>query len=230
MKSFATVSLALVSAAGLASAANNPVTPNSVRGEYIEARTADVYTGACFANSEVGNTGDVAVMGWRVSKGSFNGVTLDGLNVVAVVRGQGTLGFVDGTAYPVKSVLIVDERASIEQRQALKAFAQRMGGDLLSDIVRIDSAPIQFTLENDNVHTAAATLQAGDLATIRTRAMNQKDHICSNEEVWYLPLTKVKHAMPAVAMEHRFKGEGLNMKWSSPDKRSAFVADFQLND
>jgi hypothetical protein len=66
MKSIATVSLVLVSAAGLSAA------PNSVRGEYIEARTADIYTGACFANSEVGNTGDVAVMGWRVSKGSFN--------------------------------------------------------------------------------------------------------------------------------------------------------------
>ncbi len=225
MKSITTVSLALVSAAGLLSAAGN-----SVRGEYVEARTADVYTGACFANSEVGNTGDVAVMGWRVSKGTFDGVNLDGLNVVAVVRGQGTLGFVDGTVYPVKSVLILDERATVEQRQALKAFAQRMGGDLLSNVVRVDAAPIAFTVEDDNVHSAAATLKAGDLATIRTRAMNKKDHVCSNEEVWYLPLTKVKHAMPAVAMEHRFKGEGLGMKWSSPDKRSAFVADFQLND
>ena len=80
MKSIATVSLVVFSAAGLAAAAGS----NNVRGEYIEARTADVYTGACFANSEVGNTGDVAVMGWRVGKGSFNGVTLDGLNVVAV--------------------------------------------------------------------------------------------------------------------------------------------------
>lgn len=225
MKLMSFVSLTLVSSATLAVAGGN-----NIRGEYVEARTADVYTGACFANSEVGNTGDVAVMGWRVSKGSFNGVTLDGLNVVAVVRGKGTLGFVDGTVYPVKSVLIIDERASVEQRQALKAFAQRMGGDLLSDVVRIDSAPISFTLEDDNVHTAGVTLQAGNLATIRTRAMNAKDHVCSNEEVWYLPLTKVKHAMPAVAMEHRFKGEGLDMKWSSPDKRSAFVADFQLND
>ena len=225
MKLMSFVSLTLVSSATLAVAGGN-----NIRGEYVEARTADVYTGACFANSEVGNTGDVAVMGWRVSKGSFNGVTLDGLNVVAVVRGKGTLGFVDGTVYPVKSVLIIDERASVEQRQALKAFAQRMGGDLLSDVVRIDSAPISFTLEDDNIHTAGVTLQAGNLATIRTRAMNSKDHVCSNEEVWYLPLTKVKHAMPAVAMEHRFKGEGLDMKWSSPDKRSAFVADFQLND
>ncbi|MBM3796633.1 MAG: DUF1326 domain-containing protein [Acidobacteria bacterium] len=226
MKSIASVSLALISAAGLASAA----AANNVRGEYIEARTADVFTGACFANSEVGNTGDVAVLGWRIGQGTFNGVKLDGLNLVAVVRGQGTLGFVDGTTYPVKSVLIVDERANVEQRQALQAFAQRMGGDLLSNVVRVDSAPISFSLENESVHEATATLQAGKLATIRTRAIGKKDHVCSNEEVWYLPLTKVKHAMPAVAMEHRFGGEGLDMKWSSPDKRSAFVADFQLND
>ena len=41
----------------------------SVRGEYVEARTADVYTGPCFANAEVGLTGDLAVMGWKIDKG-----------------------------------------------------------------------------------------------------------------------------------------------------------------
>lgn len=224
MKSICIVSLAALAITGSALAAN------SVRGEYIEARTADVYTGACFANSEVGNVGQLAVMGWRISKGSFNGVTLDGLSVVGAIKASATLGDVHGNAYPVKSVLIVDEKASPEQRLALQAFAKRMGGDLLSDVVRVDYAPISLTIQDNNVHSATATLNAGNLATIQTRAMGKKDHICSNEEVWYLPLTKVGHAMPAVTLAHDFKGQGLDAKWSSPDKRSAFVADFQLND
>jgi len=61
---------------------------NNIYGDYVEARTADVYTGPCFANSEVGLTGELAVFGWRVTKGSWSGVDLDGLGVVGVVRAR----------------------------------------------------------------------------------------------------------------------------------------------
>jgi len=54
---------------------------NSIYGNYVEARTADVYTGPCFANSEVGLTGQLAVFGWKVTKGSWDGVALDDLGV-----------------------------------------------------------------------------------------------------------------------------------------------------
>jgi len=225
MKSIAIFVLSAATTATLALGAN------SVRGEYIEARTADVYTGACFANSEGGNVGELAVMGWRISKGTFDGVKLDGLAVVGAIKAKTTLGneaYV--SPYPVKSVLIVDEKANPEQRLALQAFAKRMGGDLLGDVVRVDYAPISLSIKDNNVHTATATLKAGEMATIQTRSMSNKDHVCSNEEVWYLPLTKVGHAMPAVTIAHDFKGKGLGTTWSSPDKRSAFVADFQLND
>ncbi len=40
-----------------------------VSGEYVEARTADVYTGPCFANSEVQLVGNLAVFGWKIEKG-----------------------------------------------------------------------------------------------------------------------------------------------------------------
>src|SRR5712691_8851238 len=94
---------------------------NNIYGDYVEARTADVYTGPCFANSEVGLTGELAVFGWRVSKGSWKGVSLDGLSVVGVLRASSTLGDVYHSSYPVKSVIIVDERATPEQRLALQS-------------------------------------------------------------------------------------------------------------
>ena len=65
---------------------------HSIYGDYIEARTADVYTGPCFANSEAGLIGNLAVFGWKVDKGSWQGVNLDGLSVVAAVRANNTLG------------------------------------------------------------------------------------------------------------------------------------------
>jgi hypothetical protein len=52
-----------------------------ISGEYIEARTCDVYTGPCFANGEMGLSGREAVMAWRVEEGTWNGVELGGLSV-----------------------------------------------------------------------------------------------------------------------------------------------------
>jgi hypothetical protein len=219
---------AFLFAGSLLVAGNLPGT--SIQGEYIEARTADVFTGPCFANSEVELTGDLAVFGWKITKGSWQGVKLDGLGVVGAVKASATLGDLFHTAYPVKSILIVDEKASPEQQLALKAFAKRMSNDLLSDIVRTEIAPISLTFENNNLHSAKATLTAGKLAAIQTRPIKDGDHLCSNELVWYTPLTKVEHAMPAYALAHNFKGQGLGTTWSSPEKRSAFVGSFQLND
>ncbi len=202
----------------------------SVRGEYMEARTADVYTGPCYANSEVDLVGNLAVMGWRVNKGVWEGVSLDGLSVVGVVKANSTLGNVHGNAYPVKSLIIVDEKASPEQRLALKSFAQRMGGDLLSDVVRVEYQPITMEFEKGDMHSRVGKLSAGTLAEIRTRALEENDNHCSNEVTWYPPLTKLAHSMPAFALTNTYKGNALNTTWSSPDKRSAFVGSFQFSE
>jgi hypothetical protein len=36
--------------------------------------------------------------------------------------------------------------------------------------------------------------------------------------------------MPAYAVAHNYKGDGLGTRWSSPDKRSAYVASFHVNE
>jgi hypothetical protein len=36
--------------------------------------------------------------------------------------------------------------------------------------------------------------------------------------------------MPAYAIAHSFQGKGLGTTWSSPDKRSAFVGQFEVNE
>ena len=65
---------------------------------------------------------------------------------------------------------------------------------------------------------------------MQTRAINSGDKVCSHEEAWYNPLTKLDHAMPAYTLANDYKGKDLGTTWSSPDKRSAFVGSFQLND
>ena len=202
--------------------------PHSINGNYIEARTADVYTGPCFANGEAEQVGREAVFGWKIENGDWHGVNLAGLAVVGVIRTPHTLGLVSEPVNPAKAVLIIDSRANAEQRLALQSFARSMGGEWLNDIVKVDFVPIEVAVENGNIHGGAVKLTAGSLATIQTRAMNATDHICGNEEVWYPPLNKTEHAMPAYAIANAFRGDGLGETWSSPLRRSGFVGTFRV--
>lgn len=201
-----------------------------LRGEYIEARTADVYTGPCFANSEVGLTGDLAVMGWKIEKGSWQGVNLDGLSVMGVLHASNTLGDISPSVYPVKAVLIVDERAGAEQRLALKSFAQKMGGQLLADVVRVEYQPIEFSAQDGNIHSMKATMTAGPLAKLETRALTPGDQICHNESVYYEPLTKVDHAMPAYTVANDYNGQGLGTVWNMTGNRGSFLGTFHYQE
>ncbi len=198
-----------------------------IAGEYIESRSADVYTGPCFANAEVNLVGDQAILGWHVTQGSWNGVTLDGLSVVGVVRASGTLGDPHENPYPAKAVMIVDARATGPQRAALVAFAQHMSGRLLTDVVRTIDAPIE--LDASGGHHGPAFLRAGQFAVVQTRAFDDSDHTCGNETTWYAPLSQVTHAMPAAAVTDEYQGPGLGTTWTLHEKRSAFVGSFDLS-
>jgi hypothetical protein len=197
-----------------------------ISGDYIESRSADVYTGACVANGEVNLTGDQAILGWKVKQGDWNGVCLDGLGVVAAVKANATLGDVYTNPYPAKAVLIVDERANAEQRQALISFAKEMGGALFNDVVRVEVAPIKMEVKHDGGHFAKVTMHAGNIAAIETRGMTKLDHLCGNETTFYPPLTDTVHAMPAVAELDQYAGKDLGVSWKISGKRSAFVGNF----
>lgn len=193
-------------------------------GDYLESRSADVYTGQCFANGEAGLTGDQAILAWHIHSGSWDGVKLDGFSVVAAVKANATLGDPYADPYPAKSVLIVDNRADARERGALAAFARHMGGQLLANVVNVINAPIDFQVAQE--HHGSALLRAGDFVTLQTRSINENDHLCGNESTFYPPLTQVSHAMAAVAMTDSYSGKGLGRTWTLHDKRSAFVGSF----
>jgi len=198
-----------------------------VSGEYIESRTADVYTGPCFANSEVNLTGQEAVLGWHVDKGTWENVSLDGLSVAAVVRASATLGDAFSNPFPARAVLIVDQRANAAQRAALVNFAQAQAGKLLSNVVATETQPIRFTVDTSKHGTAS--LQVGDLAQITTRAITDADEICHNEDVYYQPLVShLTHAMPAVASKSSYSGNHLGSTWNESNRRSAFIGTFAV--
>ena len=195
-----------------------------IRGDYIETRSADVYTGQCFANGEVNLVGKEAILAWHVQSGSWDGVTLDGLTIAAAVRAQATLGDPYGNPYPAQSVLLVDDQATPQQSAALVSFAKQMGGQLLENVDQTIAAAMEMIVNHER--HGVALLRAGQFATIQTRSLGDKDHVCGNEVTFYPPLTQVAHSMPAVAVTDAYRGPGLGESWDTHGRRSAFVGTF----
>jgi hypothetical protein len=141
------------------------------------------------------------------------------------VHARGTLGDPYSHPYPARAVVIVDDQATPQQRAALLSFARQAGGDLVANIVRIESAPVELVVPQHGT----AVLRAGYAATVRTRALNDGDHLCGNEQTYYPPLTSLVHSMPAVAVTDEFRGSGLGTTWELHGKRSAFVGTFAMD-
>jgi hypothetical protein len=200
-----------------------------ISGDYLETRSADVYTGPCFANGEVNLMGDEAILAWHINRGTWEGENLAGLNVVAAVKAGATLGDPFSKPGPVKSVLIIDSNATPNQRQALIEFARHMAGPLVAHVEKVVNAPINMQVLHDAEHHGRGFVRAGEFATIETRGITDKDHFCGNEETYYPPLTETSHSMPAVALTDEFQGAGLGVDWTRHDKRSAFVGSFAEN-
>jgi hypothetical protein len=200
------------------------VAADSVSGTYLESRTCQVYTGPCFANAETALGGREAMMAWNIESGKKDNVDLAGLSVVMVVRGNDTLGY-KGVEDPseLKSAVIVDSKATSEQREALVSFVREHTGRAGKEIVRVDSAPIEMSLDSVELK---GNLKAGEVVKISTRKARPGDCICSNEVQFYPPLAAMNRFAAGVAIEAEFKGPGLGAIWSTPESRSVYMGEF----
>ena len=198
-----------------------------LKGTYVEARTCQVYTGPCFANGEVGLTGKDAVMGWRIAEGDQQGIDLTGLSVAVIIKGSHTLGFRGiADAKTKKAVVVVDEKASSKQREALRRFALSQTGLADENIVSTTDAPIEMDF---NVANLTATFEVGNVVKLKTRKARPGDCICSNESAYYPPLAKLKGCVPGVTIEGDVTARKLGTRWSIPDSRSAYLGVFEVD-
>jgi len=193
----------------------------TVSGTYVEARTAEVFTGGCIMNSEAETMGKQAVLAWKVDRGTFNGVSLDGLSVVAALAGDRNLGMTEmGGAKPaVSSAVYVDERANTAQRIALVAMANELSNGLVGTIVQVTPAPISFADHGSEIAVTAGS------ASLEVNKHLTHDPTCG-AQLWFHPLASVDNATVGVADAHAFTGAALGTKWSDPNRRSAFFGTF----
>ncbi|MGH9383929.1 MAG: DUF1326 domain-containing protein [Vicinamibacterales bacterium] len=194
-----------------------------VFGEYVEARTAEVFAGGCIMNSEAETMGRQAILAWRIASGSFDGVQLDGLTVVAAIAGDRNLGMREmGGEAPtsVKAIITVDLRANSSQRDALVALVRELSGGLISQIVRVESAPVRFATTPKYVEVSVP-----DTLELVVNKEMKHDPSCGAMQ-WFKPFSPLTQSAMGTAETHSFVGAGLGTRWSAPDKRSAFWGMF----
>jgi hypothetical protein len=216
--------LRLAAALLLASSPASAADRGHVSGDYVEARTAEVFAGGCIMNSEAETAGRQAVLAWRITAGRFDGVALDGLVVAAAIAGDRNLGMREmGGEAPqtVRAIITVDARANAAQQQALAALARTLSGGLITDVVRIDVAPIRFESSAQSIDVSAA-----DVLRLTVNKTMVHDPSCGAMQ-WFKPFsTQLIHSAMGTADAHAFSGTGLGSKWSAPNKKSAFYGTF----
>jgi hypothetical protein len=196
--------------------------PSSVSGDYVEARTAEVFAGGCIMSSEAETIGRQAVLAWRIGRGTYDGVALDGLSVVAAVSGDHNLGIgeIGGTRPSlVRAALIVDHNASPRQQKALVGLVEAMAGELIDEVVQVTAAPIEFSADGH-----AVKVSAGDARLSVSRHVHH-DPNCGAMQ-WFHPLASGTTTAIGLADVHTFSGSALGTRWSDPHKKSAFVGTF----
>lgn len=193
----------------------------SISGAYVEARTAEVFAGGCIMNGEAATTGREALLAWKVKRGSYQGVSLDGLSVVAAVAGDTNLGIreIGGDTAHTHAALFVDERANPAQRAALASMARQFSNGIVGTVVDVTPTPIQFVDEGPAIRVSAKSLRLSVAKEMK------HDPTCGGKQ-WFHPLAVVDGAAMGTTDENAFSGTTLGTKWSDPNKRSSFFGTF----
>jgi hypothetical protein len=191
----------------------------SLRGEYVEVRTASVFAGACHYNGEVVTTGRDALMAWNVTSGKWQGVDLAGVRVLAIVSADANLGEANAAR---QSEIIIDSNASRTQALAMTNALKEKYAVSLGKIVQVRTAPITF--ERTGRTYAVVTNEAA----INVEAM-PNDLCCKMPNlVWYTPLVGLENRKVGYTSKALYSGKVVGEPWSRSGENSAFYGTFSL--
>jgi hypothetical protein len=123
-----------------------------MKGDWFDVCSCNVPCPCSFAQAPTNNHCE-GVLAYHIREGKYGDVKLDGLNVVGI-------GTIDGNAWEqgsnVSLGILMDERASEQQREALqKVFSGQAGGwmgefaKLVTDVRGLEFVPIEFKIEGD---------------------------------------------------------------------------------
>jgi hypothetical protein len=221
MKSFAFAALALSLASFCSGTSAPKAAPASkIVGDYVEVRTASVFTGACHYNGELVTTGRDAVMAWRFASGTWNGVDLSGLRVVAAISSDQNLAQEQA---PRKTELVIDARASEGQASAVMSLIKEKGGARLGEITGVRRANISFEHADRDY-----SVTADKFASISVQPMPNGECCKQPHLVWYTPLAPVDSRKVGYTVRAEYTAGTVGDPWSREGENSAFYGPFSF--
>lgn len=196
-----------------------PAGAQTVRGDYAEARTCSVYAGGCHYSGEYVTAGREALLFWHIREGSWNGVNLRGVSVLAAVVADNNLAEPSARR---QSVIYVDARASKAQREAATQLLSRHYAGVLGEVQTVKSVAIRYTQQGKQM-----AIDAPGVATLHLSRYPCK-HCVQPHQVWYQPLAPVAGAEVASAKLAAYRDRQLGTVWQRGEENSAFVGEFEV--
>lgn len=193
---------------------------SALTGDYVEARTASVFAGACHYSGEYVSDGREAVLAWRFKTGDWHGVSLTGLSAVAVVRADRNLA--EPTARRA-TMLYVDTRATPAQQKALAEALNTRYAASLGTVTPAGTAAITFR------HLANGyRISAPQVAALSVDALPNRDCCKQPNLVWYAPLAPVTNRRVGYTQTASCTARTGGDAWTRGGENSAFYGTFTL--
>lgn len=193
---------------------------NSIKGDYVEVRTASVFAGACHYNGELTTAGREALLAWNITSGTWEGVDLAGLRALAVVSSGANLGDLNTAR---RSELIVDHSATYAQTVALAKALKNRYKAALGEVIVIRNAPVEFKHEG-----TAYSVNSPALASIEASAM--PDDLCCTmpQLVWYEPFVPLVQRKVGYTGKAFYAGGTVGDGWQRTGENSTFYGEFSF--
>jgi len=196
----------------------------NLQGDYFENCNCDIVCPCLFSPGEPLTTPptqgycDVG-LAFHIDRGAFGGVSLDGLNVVAVAHADGPMG---GGNWSL--ALYLDQRGSEQQREALQTiFSGAAGGPmavlapLIGNVLGVKPAPIAFTKDGRR--------RSVQIPNVMQMAVEAIPSLNPDGEIWVSnahPINMEKLALAKGAAGSTFSDYG--MRWDNSGKNGHYAA------
>jgi hypothetical protein len=212
------LTMALAASVGMAAHAA-PNAKGSLKGDYVEARTASVFAGPCHYNGELTTAGREAEMAWNIREGSWNGVALSGLTALVAVTSEANLK----EDAERRSILYIDAKASKAQADALADALKTNYGKALGKVVAVKRAPLTFTRKGDLFRVAAKGVTSLEVEALPNGECCTMAHL-----VWYEPLVELKGRKVGYTKTSGIQDKTLGPAWTHDGQNTAFYGTFSL--
>ncbi len=191
----------------------------AIAGDYVEARTAAVFAGACHYNGELVTTGRDALMAWNFTSGTQDGVSLAGVRVVAAISSHENLS---DAAASHRAEIAVDSSATDEQVSAAVSLLKAKLGDTLGTVVKVRRTPITFS------HTDQGySVDAKGVGAMNVKYLPDDSCCVQAGDVWYEPLSPVQRRKVGYTETATYSG-ALTAPWYRSAENSAFYGQIKF--